>query len=153
MSDKSLHEAGRVATVGSSYDQTTPRALAADEWPDFVQFNLPAWLTHDEVAELQRLANVHLAGLLAAHRVAAAVRGALSAGDAQPGGIDEVADVLGIEVEELRALLMGAAPGFTVQQLATVAALVGRPVSSFLAAADDECPVYSVVLSGIEARR
>lgn len=67
---------------------TTPTGLTVDEGEDFISFQLPAWLSHDEVGELQRLANVHLAGILAAHRVAAAVRAKLGSGDAQPGGID-----------------------------------------------------------------
>lgn len=120
----------------SSTHPTTTGLAVTDEGPDFTRFNLPAWISHDEVGELQRLANVHLAGLLAAHRVASAVRAKLST-----GGVDEVAGVLGVEVDELQQLLTGASPGFTVHQLASIAALVGCRVSELVAAADESAGV------------
>ena len=105
----------------------------SDGGSDFIRFHLPAWLSGDEVVELQRLASIQLAGILAAHRVAAAERGKLASGTERPGGIDEAADVLGVEVDELRHLLGGGAPGFTVAQLARVGALVGCSVSELVA--------------------
>lgn len=49
---------------------TTPTGLAVvDEGPDFVRFNLPAWLTPEQRAEIRRATNLHVAALVAAARI------------------------------------------------------------------------------------